>query len=54
MYGIQYFRSRRAMEKEKFEAMVTRFSEKLAIIMLPKHRKFCKRGLTHLDTTPIF
>ena len=42
------------MDKGKIEAMVTKFSEKLAIIMLKKHRKFCRRGLTHLDATPIF
>ena len=39
--------------KERIEAMVTKFSEKFAIIMLKKHRKFCRRGLTHLDATPI-
>ena len=42
------------MYKEKIEAMATKFSEKFAIIMLKKHRKFCRRGLTHLDATPIF
>ena len=42
------------MDKGKIEAMVTKFSEKFAIIMLKKHRKFCRRGLTHLDATPIF
>ena len=41
------------MYKEKIEAMATKFSEKFAIIMLKKHRKFCRRGLTHLDATPI-
>ena len=41
------------MDKGKVEAMVTKFSEKFAIIMLKKHRKFCRRGLTHLDATPI-
>ena len=44
----------KAMYKEKIEAMATKFSEKFAIIMLKKHRKFCRRGLTHLDATPIF
>ena len=34
--------------------MVTKFSEKFAIIMLKKHRKFCRCGLTHLDATPTF
>ena len=42
------------MEKGKIEAMVTKFSEKFAIIMLKKHRTFCRRGLTHLDATPTF
>ena len=42
------------MDKEKIEAMVTKFSEKLAIIMLKKHRKFCRPGLTNLDATPTF
>ena len=42
------------MDKGRIEAMVTKFSEKFAIIMLKKHRKFCRRGLTHLDATPIF
>ena len=42
------------MDKGKIEAMVTKLSEKFAIIMLKKHRKFCRRGLTHLDATPIF
>ena len=54
MYGLQYPWSRRAMDKGKIEAMVTKFSEKFAIIMLKKHRKFCRRGLTHFDATPIF
>ena len=39
------------MDKGKIEAMVTKLSEMFAIIMLKKHRK---RGLTHLDATPIF
>ena len=34
--------------------MVTKFSGKFAIIMLKKHRKFCRFGLTHLDATPNF
>ena len=34
--------------------MVTKFSGKFAIIMLKKHRKFCRCGLTHLDATPTF
>ena len=40
--------------KKKIEAMITKFSETFAIIMLKKHRKCCKRGLTHFDATPIF
>ena len=55
MYGLQYPWSRRAMDKGKIEAMVTKFSEKLCLkIMLKKHRKFFRHGLTHLDATPIF
>ena len=42
------------MDKGKIEAMVTKFSEKFAIIMLRKHRKFCRRGMTNLDATPTF
>ena len=42
------------MDKGKIEAMVTKFSEKFAIIMLKKLRKFCRRGLTHLDAILIF
>ena len=42
------------MDKGKIEAMVTKFLEKFAISMLKKHRKFCRRGLTHFDATPIF
>ena len=42
------------MDKRKLEAMVTKFLEKLAIIMLKKQRKFCRCGLTHFDATPIF
>ena len=42
------------MDKGKIEAMVTKFSEKFAIIMLKKYRKFCRCGLTHFDATPIF
>ena len=44
----------KAMDKEKIEAMATKFSEKFAIDMLKKHRKFCRLGFTHLDTTSIF
>ena len=43
----------KAMEKGKMEAMATKFPEKFAINMLKKHRKFCSRGFTHLDATPI-
>ena len=42
------------MDKGNIEAMVTKFSEKFAIIMLKKLRKFCRRGLTNLDATPNF
>ena len=42
------------MDKGKIEAMVTKFSKKFAIIMLKKHRKFCRGGLTHLAATPTF
>ena len=53
MYGLQFPYSRRAMDKGKIEAMVTKFSEKFAIIMLKKHRKFCRPGLPHFNATPI-
>ena len=43
----------KAMDKGKIEAMATKFSEKFAISMLKKYRKFCRCGLTHLDATPI-
>ena len=43
----------RAMDKEIVKAMATKFSEIFAISVLKKHRKFCRRGLTHLDTTAI-
>jgi hypothetical protein len=42
------------MYKERIEAMVTKFSETFAIIMLKKHRKFYGLCLTHLDAKPIF
>ena len=42
------------MDKGKIEAMVIKFLENFAIIMLKKHRKFCRCGLIHLDATPIF
>ena len=45
---------RKAMDKEIVKAMATKFSEIFAISMLKKHRKFCRRGLTHLDATPTF
>jgi hypothetical protein len=32
------------MDKGKIEAMATKFSEKFAISMLKKLRKFCRRG----------
>ena len=34
--------------------MVVKFSEKFTIIVLKKHRKFCRCGATHLDAKPIF
>ena len=40
--------------QRKIEAMATKFSEKFAISMLKKHRKFGRCGMTHLDATPIF
>ena len=43
-----------AMDKEKIESLATKFSEKFAISMFKKKRKFCMRDLTHLDATPIF
>ena len=42
------------MDKGKIEAMVAKFSEKFAINMLKKHRKFYRSDLTHLDATPTF
>ena len=42
------------MDKEKIEAMATKFSEKFAINMFKKHRKFCRHGLTQFEATPIF
>jgi hypothetical protein len=44
----------KAMDKGKFEALATKFSEKFALSMFKKHRKFCRRDLAHLDPTPIF
>jgi hypothetical protein len=40
------------MDKGKIKAMATKFSEIFAISMLKKHRKFFRRGLTHLHATP--
>ena len=45
---------RKAMDKGIVEAMATKFSDNFAISMLKKHRKFCRRGLTHLDATTTF
>ena len=42
------------MDKKTVEAMATKFSENFAISMLKKHRKFCRRGLTHLNATHSF
>ena len=44
----------KAMDKGKIEAMATKFSEKFAINMLKKHRKFSRHGFTQLDATLIF
>ena len=44
---------RKAMDKEIVTAIATKFSEMFATSMLKKHRKFCSRGLTHLNATPI-
>ena len=44
----------KAMDKGKIQGMATKFSEKCDISMLKKHRKFYRRGLTHLDATPTF
>ena len=44
----------RAMDKEIVKAMATKFSEIFAKSMLKKHRKFCRRGLTHMGATPTF
>ena len=41
-------------DKEIVKAMATKFSENFALNTLKKHRNFCRRGLTHLDATPIF
>jgi hypothetical protein len=41
---------RKAMDKEIVEARATKFIEKCA----KKHKKNCRRGLTHLDATPTF
>ena len=45
---------RKAMENKIVEAMATKFSPNFAISVLKKHRKFCRRGLTHLNATPTF
>jgi hypothetical protein len=45
---------RKAMDKEIIKAIATKFSEIFATSMLKKHRKFCRRGLTHLDATSTF
>ena len=42
------------MDKKIVEAMATKFSENFAISMLKKNKKNFRRGLTHLDATPIF
>ena len=45
---------RKAMDKEIVKSMATRFSENFAITMFKRHRKFCRRGMSHLDATPTF
>ena len=45
---------RKAIDEEMIKGMATKFSKMFAIIMLKKHRKFCRRGLTHLAATPTF
>ena len=40
-------------QPDSFWSNLNQFSEKFAIIVLKKHRKFCRRGFTHLDATPI-
>ena len=44
----------KTMDKGIVKAMATKFSENFAISMLKKHKRFCRRGLTHLDATPTF
>ena len=41
-------------QRKKIELLATKFSEKFGLSMFKKHRKFCRRGLAHLDPTPIF
>ena len=43
-----------AMDEGKIEGMATNFPEKFATSVLKNHRKFCRRGLTHLDATLTF
>ena len=57
IYGLQYPWScctARPWTKKKIELLATKFSEKFGLSMFKKHRKFCRRGLAHLDPTPIF
>ncbi len=41
-YALSTKTWRKLAHKGKIEAMVTKFSEKFAIIMLEKHTKFCR------------
>ena len=41
------------MDKEIVKAMANKFSRIFAT-KLTKHRKICRRGLTHVDATPTF
>ena len=41
-------------QRKKIELLATKFSEKFGLSMFKKHREFCRRGLAHLDPTPIF
>ena len=45
---------RKTTYKKIIKAMATKFSEIFATSMLKMHRKFCRRGFTHLAATPTF
>ena len=44
----------KAMDKEIVKLWLPNFQNCFSISMLKKHRKFCRRGLSHLDVTPTF